>query len=84
MLREVKQVGMESYLRKALRSFTSLSHQADGWAKLASEEPDVRGVEGLEWMTYSDRPKARTMPLPRSLANIRRETSEKKWAEARK
>jgi len=60
------------------------NEKADEWAKLAAKEPDARGVEGLEWFTYSDRPEERSMPLPRSLANIKREISEKKWAEARK
>jgi len=60
------------------------NEKADEWAKLAAEEPDARGVEGLEWLTYSDRPEACSMPLPRSIANIKRETAEKKWAEARK
>ena len=54
---------------------------ADGWAKLAAEEPDARGVELL---AYSDRTEARSAPLPRSLANIMREISEKRWAEARR
>jgi len=43
------------------------------------EEPDAWGVE---WFSYSDRPEEHSMPLPRSLANIRREISKKKWAEA--
>jgi len=60
------------------------NEKADEWAKLAADEPDARGVEGLEWLTNSDRPEARSMPLPRSLANIKREIAEKKWAEARK
>jgi len=60
------------------------NEKADEWAKLAAEEPDARGVEGLEWFTYWDRPEERSMPLPRSLANIKREITEKKWAEARK
>jgi ribonuclease HI len=60
------------------------NEKADEWAKLAAEEPDARGVEGLEWFTYSDRPEERSMPLPRSLANIKREITEKKWAVARK
>jgi hypothetical protein len=47
------------------------NEQADKWAKLAADEPDTPGVEWPE--------EAR----PRSLANIRREISEKKWAEAR-
>jgi len=59
------------------------NEKADEWAKLAADEPDARGVEDLEWLTYSDRPEARSIPLPGSLANIRREISEKKWAEAR-
>ena len=60
------------------------NEKADEWAKLAAEEPDARGVEGLEWFTYSDRPEERWMPLPRSLANIKREITETKLAEARK
>ena len=57
------------------------NEKADEWAKLAAEEPDARGVE---WMSYSDRTEVRPMPLPRSLANTRREISEKKWSEARR
>jgi len=41
----------------------------------AFDEPDTPGVEWLEG--------ERSLPLPRSLANIAREISEKKWAEAR-
>ena len=37
----------------------------------------------VEWLNYSDRTEVRAMPLPRSLANLKREISEKKWAEAR-
>jgi hypothetical protein len=43
------------------------NEKADEWAKLAAEKPDARGVK----------------PLPRSLAHLKREISEKKWAEAR-
>jgi len=43
-------------------------------------EPDARGVECLG---YSDRVEARAMPLPKSRAHLKREISEKKWAEAR-
>ena len=57
------------------------NEKADEWAKLAAEEPDARGVE---WLSYSDRAEARLMPLPRSLAKIKREISEKKRMEARK
>ena len=56
------------------------NEKADEWAKIAAEEPDARGVE---WLSYSDRNEARAMPLPRSLAHLKREISEKKWAEAR-
>ena len=56
------------------------TRKADEWAKIAAEEPDTRGVE---WLSYSDRLEALPMPLPRSLANLKRDISEKKWAEAR-
>jgi len=55
------------------------NEKADEWAKIAAEEPDTHRVE---WLGYSDRVEVRAMPLPRSLANLRREISEKKWAEA--
>ena len=32
----------------------------------------------VEWLSYSGRAEARAMPLPRSLANLKREVSEKK------
>jgi len=60
------------------------NEKADEWDKLAADEPDALGEDGLEWLTYSDRLEERLMPLPRSLANIKREVAEKKWAEARK
>ena len=56
------------------------NEKADEWAKIAAEEPDTHGVE---WLNYSDRTEVRAMPLPRSLANLKREISEKKWGEAR-
>ena len=37
----------------------------------------------MEWMTYSDQPEECSMPLPKSLANIKRKIAEKKWAEVR-
>jgi ribonuclease HI len=43
------------------------NEEADEWAKLAAGTPFACGVERL----------------PRSLANLKREISEKKWAEAR-
>jgi ribonuclease HI len=56
------------------------NEMADEWAKLAAEEPDAHGVE---WLSHSDRYGRRPMPPPRSLANLKRGSSEKKWAEAR-
>jgi len=53
------------------------NEKADEWAKLMADEPDAQGVEGLEWMTYSDPPEEHSMPLPRCLANI-------KWKIAKK
>ena len=53
--------------------------KADERAKIAAEEPDTRGVE---WRKYSDRTEVRAMPLPQSLANLKRKISEKKWVEA--
>jgi len=37
------------------------NEKADEWAKLATEEPDARGVE---WLGDLDRAEARPMPLP--------------------
>jgi len=56
------------------------NEKADEWAKLATDEPDARGVECLG---YSDWVEARTMPLPRLLTHLKRELSEERWAEAR-
>jgi ribonuclease HI len=50
------------------------NEKADEWAKLAAEKPDARGVEQLRHGAEQ---------LPRSLAHLKREISEKKWAEAR-
>jgi len=54
------------------------NEKADEWAKIAAEEPDARGVE---WLGYLDRTEACAMPLPNSLAHLKREISEEKWAE---
>jgi len=57
------------------------NEKADEWAKIGVEAPDARRVE---WMNYSDRTGECTMPLQRSLeTNVKREISEKNWAEAR-
>jgi len=55
------------------------NEKADEGARQAAEEPDAPGVE---WMGYRDRYGKRQMPLPRSLANISREITAKKWEEA--
>jgi ribonuclease HI len=52
------------------------SEKADVWAKLVADEPGARGVE---WLQAGARPR----PLPRSLAHLKGEISEKKWDEAR-
>jgi len=56
------------------------NEKADEWAKIAAEEPDTHGVE---WLNFSDLTEVRAIPLPRSLANLKREISEKKWVEVR-
>jgi ribonuclease HI len=56
------------------------NEKTDEWAKLAAEEPDAHGVE---WLGQTDKYGRRPMPPPRSLANIAREISEKKWTEAK-
>jgi hypothetical protein len=57
------------------------NEKVDEWAKLAAEEPDAHGVE---WLGYADRYGGWPMPLPRCLANIKREISAKNWNEARR
>jgi len=59
----------------------TVNEKADEWAKIAAEEPDTHGVE---WLNYLEQTEVRPMPLPRSLANLKREISEKKWVEARR
>ena len=55
------------------------TEKADEWAKIAAGEPNTRRVE---WLSSLGRTDVRAS-LPRSLANLKREISEKKWAEAR-
>jgi hypothetical protein len=57
------------------------NEKADEWTRLAAEEPDAHGVE---WLGYADDYGRRLMPPSRSLTTVKRETSEKKWAEARR
>jgi len=49
------------------------NEKADEWAKLAAEEPDTVGVEWL-----SDQVGVRKIPLPRSIAHLKREITKKK------
>jgi len=49
----------------------------------APHHNSVALTRGVEWLNYLDLAEARAMPLPRSLANLKREISEKKWVEAR-
>jgi len=56
------------------------NEKADEGVKFAAEDPDTHGVE---WLSHTDQPGARAMPLHRSLAHLKRENTEKKWAEAR-
>jgi hypothetical protein len=56
------------------------NEKADEWAKLAADEPDYHGAE---WMQYADRYGRRPISLPRSLAHLKREISEKNWQEAK-
>jgi len=56
------------------------NEKCDEWAKLTAEEPAARGEE---WLGYSNRTGARTIPLPRFLSHFKREITEKKWAENR-
>jgi len=56
------------------------NEKAEEWANVAADKPDSRE---LEWLKHSDWMEVRPMPLPRSLANLKRNISEKKWAEAR-
>jgi len=48
--------------------------------EVRAEEPDAREVE---WLSYLNRVEAHAVPLPRSLAHLKRKISEKKWAETR-
>jgi len=46
----------------------------------AVDEPDSHGVG---WLNYRERFGRRAMPLPRPLAHLKREISEKRWQEAK-
>jgi len=56
------------------------NEKADEWAKIGPEKPGTRGVQSPN---FPVRAEVRGAPLPRSLANLKREISEKKWVEAR-
>ena len=62
-----------------------LSHQgiegneiADEWAKLAADEPDAHGVEWFSIRNPDGSHSERKFPLPRSLANAKRDFAEQK------
>jgi len=57
------------------------NEKAGEWGKIAVEEPDASRVE---WLSYLDGAAARAVPLPRFLAHLKREISEKKRLEAHK
>jgi len=56
------------------------SEVADGWAKLAADEPDAHGVEWFSTTNPDASVSERKFHLPRSLANAKRGFSEQKWA----
>jgi len=56
------------------------NEKADQWAKIAAGEPNTRRVE---WLSASGRTEVPAAPPAQSLANLKREISEKKWVEAR-
>jgi len=56
---------------------------ADEWAKQAADEPDAHGVEWLDFKDPQGIVRKRRFPLPRSLANFKRDFSERKCTEAR-
>jgi len=72
-------IAIESRWCPALKGVAG-NEKADEWAKIAAGEPNTRGVE---WLSSLGQTEVRAASLPRSLANLKREISEKKWAEAR-
>jgi len=56
---------------------------ADEWAKQAADEPDAHGEEWLDFKDPHGIVRKRRFPLPRSLANFKRDFSERKCREAR-
>jgi len=50
---------------------------ADEWAKQVANEPDAHGVEWLDYKDPYGIVRKRLLPLPRSLANFKRDSSEK-------
>jgi len=56
---------------------------ADNWAKLVADEPDAHGVEWFSTKNPDGTVTQRHFPLPRSLANVKRESSEKKRQDAK-
>jgi len=56
---------------------------ADEWAKLAADEPDAQGVEWFSTTDPDGTVRERIFTLPRSLANVKRDFSEKRWKETK-
>jgi len=56
---------------------------ADGWAKLAADEPDAHRVEWFSTTNPDGSVSERKFPLSPSLANVKRGFSEQKWADAK-
>jgi len=52
-------------------------------AKQAADEPDAYGVEWFDFKDPHGIVRKRRFPLPRSLANFKRDFSERNWTEAR-
>jgi len=55
---------------------------ADEWPKQAADKLDAHGVEWLHFKDPHGIVRERRFPLTRSLANFKRDFSERKWTES--